>query len=248
MSQAPCHHGHGAEAATGAQAGAAGRRPAQPLVSAPALEAVLGAHEGHLHADAGRPAPGRVPVFPGLQKPSFSQDKTLSQKARKLRGVPLGARISQSKDRKTWRGVRGKGIKCPESCWQRPRRRAPGNPGGEGGASSSPLTSFSGSAGPSPALTLAWLRLSEPPARQRPSVRPGRAASYSRPPRDIAVLRGRREGASQQGESLGAEQAAAEGGVGVTGEQLLFQASQSPTPGSAHPGLSGLPPSQLGDR
>lgn len=41
LSQAPGHHGHSTEAAVGAQAGAAGCRPAQPLLGAPALEAML---------------------------------------------------------------------------------------------------------------------------------------------------------------------------------------------------------------
>lgn len=82
------------------------------------------------------------------------------------------------------------------------------------------------------------------PGLQPRSLGQGWAASYSRPPRDIAVLRGRREAASLQGGSLGAEQAAA----GGFGEQLLFQASQSPDPGSAHHALLALPPSKLGDR
>lgn len=50
LPQAAGHHGHGAELAAGAEAGAAGILSVQPVLGAPALDAVLGAHKGDLHA------------------------------------------------------------------------------------------------------------------------------------------------------------------------------------------------------
>lgn len=93
LSQAPGHHGHCTEAASGAQAGAAGRWPAQPLLRAPALEAVLRAYEGHLHV-AGDQLLTTSPLFLGSKvicpwKPLSAWDKTLSQKLKELPEVKI---------------------------------------------------------------------------------------------------------------------------------------------------------------
>ena len=111
LSQAPGHHGHRAEVAAGAQAGAAGCRPAQPLLGAPALEAVLRAHEGHLHV-SGAQLLATSPLLPGSEvtcpwKPCSAWDKTLSQKVKKPPGVASGVQISDVEKACALSGGRG---------------------------------------------------------------------------------------------------------------------------------------------
>lgn len=194
MSQAPGHHGHGAEAATGAQAGAAGSRPAQPLLGAPALEAVFRAHKRHLHAKAGAQLLAVSPSFWALKStaprsPPVPRTRLYPRKPGSCEALLPEARISQGNERKILCGVREKGIECPEACEKRPYRRELRNPGG-GGAIFSPLTSF---------LALLVLPLHSPwsgsgcQSPQAGGVRQGWAAGYSRPPRDIALLQGRGE-------------------------------------------------------